>query len=296
MDKSLLFSIVIPTYNRARLLPKTIQSVLAQTYSLFEVLIVDDGSTDNTQEVVAQFQDPRIKYYAKKNEERAVARNFGTQHATGQYVYFLDSDDILYPNHLAEAVNFIDKQDKPPIFFLPYEIVNGSGGIVRSIVPLSDSLNKILLTEGNILSCHGVFLRMDVAKTYPFNEDRELSGSEDYELWLRIANHHEIPYSQTVTSALVHHDERSVLNFNIEKLIHRKELMLHYLSANEEFVKQNEKYLPHLKANAYLYIALHLALTKKHKKEAIHWLSKALRQRPASIFVPSFWGTLKHLA
>src|SRR5690606_12236032 len=93
------FSIIVPTYNRVSFIRKTIVSVLHQSYQNFEIVIIDDGSTDNTEKVILSLQDLRIKYYKKENEERAVARNCGIEKATGDYVTFLDSDDILYPNH-----------------------------------------------------------------------------------------------------------------------------------------------------------------------------------------------------
>jgi len=79
MDKNdkILFSIIIPTYNRAHLISKSIKSVLNQTYSNWELILVDDGSEDNTEEIVNSFGDNRIKYFYKKNEERSIARNYG---------------------------------------------------------------------------------------------------------------------------------------------------------------------------------------------------------------------------
>ncbi|MEM6634197.1 MAG: glycosyltransferase [Bacteroidota bacterium] len=291
------FSVVIPSYNRADFLPKTIQSVLDQQYTHFEVIIVDDGSTDHTGKVTEGIiqHDDRISYFYKENGERGAARNFGSQKAKGDYVYFLDSDDLLYPDHLMKAAQFIEENEHPPIFFLPYEVVEASGTLVQSLVPIKGSLNQLLVTQGNLLSCHGVFLRADTAKAFPFNEDRNLSGSEDYELWLRISSHYEIPYANVVTSALVHHDERSVLNFNAEKLIQRKKLMIQYVFSNENFMEKYGKFKQRIIGNTYLYIALHLALTKKYRMQAIRWLLKSFFAYPPSLFVRSFWGTLKHL-
>jgi len=295
MDKPILFSVIIPTYNRADLIEKTIQSLLNQTYSNFEAIIVDDGSTDNTSTLISKIQDARVQYFYKENGERGAARNYGAKKASGHYAYFLDSDDLLYPHHLAEAAQFIHKHKHPQIFFLPYEIVDEKGKLIRSILPLKGSLNQILVTKGNVLSCHGVFIRKDVALENPFNEDRNLAGSEDYELWLRLASKFNIPYSDKVTSALVNHDQRSVLHFEKDKLISRKSLMLKYLFANESFMERFGKYKRKLKGNTYLYIALHLALSSKYKAESLGWLLKSLYVQPSSIFVRSFWGTLKHL-
>ena len=93
----IFFSVIIPTYNRSTLLINTVDSVLAQNYPHFEVIIVDDGSTDDTQQVVRNTYSnvPQIRYFYKQNEERGAARNFGLKHAKGEYALFFDSDDFM---------------------------------------------------------------------------------------------------------------------------------------------------------------------------------------------------------
>ena len=98
-----LFSIIIPTYNRAALIAKTLDTVLTQTLYSYEVLIIDDGSTDNTEAIVQPYLDDKVKYYKKENAERAAARNYGTRLAKGAYVNLFDSDDCMFPYHLEEA-------------------------------------------------------------------------------------------------------------------------------------------------------------------------------------------------
>ena len=115
----ILFSVIIPTYNRADFITKTIHSVLSQTYTNFELIIVDDGSADNTERVIRKVEDPRIKYHKKDNSERGAARNYGTNKAKGDYITFLDSDDLLYSKYLEEANSFIKKIDLK-IFFINY--------------------------------------------------------------------------------------------------------------------------------------------------------------------------------
>ncbi|HAB89958.1 MAG TPA: hypothetical protein DCF84_05420 [Bacteroidetes bacterium] len=88
------FSIILPTYNRGERIDMAIQSVLDQTYSNWELIIVDDGSTDNTKEVCLQYQEPRISYVYQDNAERSAARNKGIALSRGVYVGFLDSDDV----------------------------------------------------------------------------------------------------------------------------------------------------------------------------------------------------------
>lgn len=95
------FTIIIPTYNRAHVIDQTIQSVLDQTYTDWELIVVDDGSTDDTAIQMAKYNDPRILYYQKQHAERSAARNYGMAQASGSYICFLDSDDEYLPNFLS---------------------------------------------------------------------------------------------------------------------------------------------------------------------------------------------------
>ena len=102
-------SVIIPTYNRARFIAETVQSVLDQTFTDFEIVIVDDGSTDNTREVMGSFQDSRIKYIYQKNNGVCIARNNAINASSGEYLAFLDSDDVLLRNSLEKRVEVLDR-------------------------------------------------------------------------------------------------------------------------------------------------------------------------------------------
>ena len=108
-----MFSIIIPSYNRANHLPKAIESVLAQSFTDWELIIVDDGSTDNTSDVVASYNDPRIKYIYQENAERSAARNNGIRNANGEWICFLDSDDVYLNQHLAVFEKAIHESANP---------------------------------------------------------------------------------------------------------------------------------------------------------------------------------------
>lgn len=121
------FSIIIPTYNRAAFLPKAIESVLAQTYTDWELIIVDDGSTDNTKEVISQYSDGRIIYIYQQNAERSAARNNGINHAKGDYVCFLDSDDEYLNNYLSDLLGIITSKEDKRLFIISSMAVENNG-------------------------------------------------------------------------------------------------------------------------------------------------------------------------
>jgi glycosyltransferase involved in cell wall biosynthesis len=291
----MLFSIIIPTYNRASLIAVTVRSVLSQSYPNFEVIVVDDGGTDNTAEVLNEISDKRLKYYRKENEERAAARNFGTLLSKGDYVTFLDSDDVLFPNHLQEACDLITGKMNPEWVHLRYKISNYLNETIA--VPTfseEEDLNRKLL-YGNYLSCMGVFLRRDVAIKNQFNTSRQLSGSEDHELWLRMAAQYTLYANQVITAALIDHDGRSVVDVDKAALIRRQDKFTELVLSNpslKSFISGNEK---RLRSNSSSYVSLHLALTGQHKKLVVEYLIRSLRANVSMVFSRRFVVILKHL-
>jgi glycosyltransferase involved in cell wall biosynthesis len=113
------FSIIIPSYNRAKYIAKAIESLLSQTFTDWELIIIDDASTDDTKAIVDSFNDPRILYVKNTvNQERCISRNIGIGHAQSEYICFLDSDDYHLDCHLEKMYQFIQtKTDKKAFFF-----------------------------------------------------------------------------------------------------------------------------------------------------------------------------------
>ena len=202
------FSVVIPTFNRAHLIGKTLDTFFQQTFFSFEIIVVDDGSTDNTDEVLAPYcMDSRVQYHKKKNEERGVARNYGARLAKGMYVNFFDSDDLAYPNHLEVAYGCTKKWNSPEVFHLGYDMrtPDGHRWVIKNNLP--PTVNDQLI-NGNHLSCNGVFIRRDMAMQHPFSQDRSLSASEDYALWLHLAARFPLHCCNTITSTIIDHEAR----------------------------------------------------------------------------------------
>ncbi|HEY9005074.1 MAG TPA: glycosyltransferase [Ohtaekwangia sp.] len=278
---AVLISIVVPTYNREAYIGKTIRSVLDQNYQHFELIIVDDGSTDNTEKVVTGFADSRIRYYRKSNEERAAARNYGVNRASGNYITFLDSDDLLKPNHLSEAIHFLKKNPGAEIFSLGYDIVRVDGSTLYPWKPLPDPVNNKLV-EGNFLSCMGVFVQREILLQNPFNPDRDLSGSEDYELWIRLAARFPIRMHNVVTAMLVNHEARSVLQLDKVRFLKRITSANKYIQSDLQVAQFYGPKVKTIGSYLDLYAALHLAMAG-YRKLAMRFLLKSIAQNPAAI-------------
>jgi len=291
-EYKVFFSIIVPTYNRAKIIGETIESVLNQKFTDFELLIIDDGGTDNTKEIVESINDSRVFYYKKENAERGAARNFGANLARGRYLNFLDSDDLIYPNHLECAYNFINSHP-PEILFLHHDNLFESG-IKKVDVPKKEIINDLLVIKGNILSCDGSFIKRSVFEQNQFSENREMSASEDYELWLRLAARFPIHFIPLATSCIRQHDDRSVLNVDVEGLILRKKLVLKSVFSDDLFKLKYGKFKSHLYADAYSYIALHLVLAK-HKKHGFKYIIKSIQTRPQILMRRRIWATIKHI-
>jgi glycosyltransferase involved in cell wall biosynthesis len=146
------FSIIIPTYNRAHIIGKAIDSVLSQTFTDFELIIVDDGSTDNTQNVVTSIGDNRIQYFKQENKGVCAARNTGIKIATSEYITFLDTDDEVLPNWLEDFYITINNKS-PELVFCDMQVTESNKKIklVRAEYPYRDDqyLDKGLYMPGS---------------------------------------------------------------------------------------------------------------------------------------------------
>ena len=134
---SALTSVIIPTYNRAEYLPFTVASALGQEGAEVEVIVVDDGSTDDTSDVVERHRSEwgeRFRYVWQENSERCVARNHGLRHARGEFVAFLDSDDLYLPHHVSACVKALADDPQAAAAFGDHGLVDASGNVIREHV------------------------------------------------------------------------------------------------------------------------------------------------------------------
>jgi glycosyltransferase involved in cell wall biosynthesis len=273
---------------------KTLGTLQKQQYENYEIIVVDDGSTDNTHEAVSQLNDARIIYTRKKNEERGIARNFGAAMAKGEYLNFFDSDDLALSNHLSEAKNVIDKYHFPEWFYVTYTSADSNGKILRKPPKFTAvTLNK-QLANGNIIGCNGVFVRKDIFMLHQFNEDRMLAASEDYELWCRLAARYPLYYSNVLTSLLVEHRMRSVNQIQGDQLINRINKLTYYLGRDEK-VRSYFTSSSSVNMNLDFYVSLHLSTHTSLKQKSLHYFFKAIAQSPVSVTKKVFYVIIRNL-
>lgn len=293
MTHNPFFSIVIPTYNRAGFIRKTIESVLVQSFQDFEIIVVDDGSTDNTEAVVNSVVSDKIKFYKKENAERAAARNFGSKVSNGLYINFLDSDDVIYPHHLQSAKDFYKRNQEVKIFHLGYDIKDEHGKLLRSVANIQ-SINQQILS-GNILSCNGVFIKKECIVQNQFNEDRALSSLEDWELWIRMSARFSFLNSNEITSTVIQHDERSVMTPDTSKIELKVERFVHYILEDDMNKLSFGSSLNKAVASAWTYAALHLVIANENKKEVLWYTLKGIRSYKGEVMKKRFLVIVKKL-
>ncbi len=209
------FSIIIPAFNRSHLLGETIDTVLIQGHSDFEIIIVDDGSTENIKKVLDEKynNEPRIKYFRKQNEERGAARNYGLKHAGGDYAVFFDSDDFMKPHYLETLNKIITGNPEVKLLAAKYNYYNnGKIEYHPFLQPLAEGwYDQSLFLKGNILACN-YCIRIKDKDFKLFPPERELASMEDWLFLLENLTSEKIFIKDEICITMRQHDERSMSN------------------------------------------------------------------------------------
>jgi len=188
MEKKPIVSIVIPTYNHAEFLQNALNSVLQQTFTDWEVIIVNNYSDDNTEKVVMSFNEERFQLENFRNNGIiAASRNHAIKLAKGEYVAFLDSDDEWFPNKLEECFKLIENSSAEAVCHAERWV--GENGYKRDMQygPASRATYQSLLYDGNAISTSAVVVKRSVLeKVGSFSESPDMVTAEDYDLWIRI--------------------------------------------------------------------------------------------------------------
>ncbi len=197
------FTVVIPLYNKAPYVERALKSVFAQTFTDFEVIVVDDGSTDGGGEIVKQFNDPRLRLITQTNQGVAAARNRGIREAKADYIAFLDADDEWLPNHLETHRALIDKHGRQVSIF-------GTNYLTK----VSEKLTTEPYKSGIYKYHEGVYKRefwlwtsatsMSRSLLIRLNGFRDYSLGQDIDMWFRAGFHSDVAFSSVQTA--IYHD------------------------------------------------------------------------------------------
>jgi glycosyltransferase involved in cell wall biosynthesis len=288
----MLFSIVIPTYNREKILLRAIKSVLSQSFETFEIIVVDDGSTDDTEKVVHALKDKRIRYIKTENCGVAHARNTGIKNAVGDYISFLDSDDLYEKDHLSFAAKFIQEKNEPAIVHLNFLW----GSEDRSIVH-KNQLPKILPND-IFKSCsfhvNCIFIKKNIARQHYFNESRELMFAEDWDLFIKLAIRYPIQIKDHLSAYLIDHQDRNMRNFDEEKWCIKRDALVKSLLSDEIMSKRFPKKISLISAHMNSLIAVNLA-SRKRKRKSLRYFCLSLKESPGELVTWRTLAILKHL-
>ncbi len=269
-----LISVVMPVYNGQEYLNIAIDSLLLQSYKNFELILVDDGSTDHSANLINQYNDKRLRYIYQKNQGLAAALNHGFNEARGRYIARMDCDDISYQKRLEHQVAFLEKNKKVALVGAGYDLIDQDGRIIdRSVHLVRNQDLQLEMLVRNPFG-HGTIMlrRQALAKTGLYDTSQPV---EDYDLWHRIAQKYSVAnlpeqlYGWRVNPSGISHGNMSLRRKQIKKLVDKiwqedaisprhydvKEAAAYYAKLGPKFAEQH----------TYMIACLYLGLRRRGK-------------------------------
>lgn len=231
-----LVSAIIPCFNQAHYLNEAVESLLAQSYPNIEIIVVDDGSTDNTAEVASCYAT--VQLVRQANSGLAAARNSGIRASRGDYAVFLDADDLLLPNAVEEGVICLQKNPHCAFAWGSYRFItpDGSASEPQIDTPLEEDCYAALL-RGNFITMHATVIYRQQALDASGGFNAALPACEDYDLYLRIARRHRIVHHHHVIAEYRKHESNMSRNSPLMlktalSVLHSQQ---HYAEANSSY-------------------------------------------------------------
>ena len=263
-ENEIFVSVVVPTYNRAHLIGETIQSVIDQTYSNWELIIVDDGSEDDTRNIIDKFADKRIHYF--KIDHCGIfgkVRNAGMQRANGDLIAFLDSDDLWKPEKLSYQLSLL-KQNPDAAFIFGHGEQFGKGAIPPPQMEKFYSGNvfiPLLLEERFVFYVPSVMFKKEVIQTVGYIDENLIIGS-DMDFFLRMACHYNGIFSNEILVRIRKHDQSTSQRLEV--------------ASHREHRQMVEKFFRHGYLNKEQYVFL--ASTQHYKLGLVHLRTKKAKE------------------
>lgn len=251
--KSPKVTVAVSTYNREKYINDCINSVLEQSYQDFELIIIDDGSTDNTRDVVQKYNDPRIKYYYQNNSGQNSARNAGINYASADYVALMDSDDVWHPEKLEKQVEILEENPDIGLVYCGTELIDKNGkscGRKPLVTHSGHILDKLLMTNFLYNGSCPLFRKSCIERVGLF--DCSITRMTDWEFYLRFAIHYKFFGIDEYLLKYRIHNETMSHNFKdyescgikiLEKVFNDEDLDSKYLKYKNEAIARRYSYL-----------------------------------------------------
>lgn len=284
-------SVVIPAYNSASLLPEAIESVLDQTYSDFELIVVDDGSTDETPQVMEQYEG-EVRYIRKENAGSASARNRGIREASGEFIAFLDADEVWFPEKLERQVKL--HRENPDLMWsytnwLRVDLATGE--VIHRADQVKENpegdIFRPLLGRFNILTSTQIFRQEVFEDVGTYDESELLNVSEDVDLELRVAERYPVGYIDSPLAQDRCHDRQKTSNMDLDHALRSRHAVI------ERAIERNPDQRSGLYASAF---------ARNYTNIGRKWLERQKRRRALEMFAsalqhsPTYWSAWMYAA
>jgi len=206
--KELLFSVVIPLYNKEKYIQNTLKSVLNQEYQNFEIIIVNDGSTDNSLHQIQEIEDSRIHLFNQQNLGVSEARNRGVKESKGNYITLLDADDYWYPNHLTNFITSINKNTGQKVFCNNYKIQISEQNFKIPEYSYLPSKSEICVINdyfessfiNSIAWTSAICFSKSIFNSNAYWFDSKMSSGQDTDLWIRLGLNYSFVFNPKITA------------------------------------------------------------------------------------------------
>ncbi|MEM8504668.1 MAG: glycosyltransferase [Cyanobacteria bacterium P01_D01_bin.1] len=275
-----LVSIIVPVYNGASTIRETLDSVLQQSFDAFELIVIDDGSTDNTLEIVASFDDPRLSVFSYPNAGVATTRNRGVAQASTEYISFIDADDLWTPDKLARQLDALESSSNAAVAYSWTDYIDQSGRFIASDQRVTFSGNAYgeLLRRDFLESASNVIIRrkafLDVG-----GFDPSLSGAADWDFFLRLAKRYD--FVAVPHLGVLYRISNSSMSANLS--MQEQECIAVLEQAYEQAPAHLQSLKPQSFGQLYQYLsfsAMRGPLSRDSGLMALHYLRRSLAHSP----------------
>ncbi len=245
-------SVIVAVYNGAKTLTQTIESILSQTYDNFELLLIDDGSTDESKNLIEKYlEDERVKYFKKQNGGVASARNFGIARATGEVIGFCDQDDQWLPQKLEKQIPLFSDPDVGLVY--SWVDIDRHGKRECSTPEFEGECFEALLNRNFVSCCTAMVRRTVLNQVNGLDESRELHGVDDRHLWLKVARISKLAVAKTPLAIYFIHGE----NYSLDnkKMLIADLSCIEKIASIEDLTPREKSLCKNAKYNAYKHYA-----------------------------------------